>query len=137
MRCLSIKQPWSWLIVNGYKDIENRNWNTNFRGYFLIHASKTFDMDGYNWIKDNKESLGISNLPLSYEYELGGIVGYARIVDCVTSFDSIWFTGKYGFVIEDAKPLKFDKCKGQLKFFSIPVVWEEFEIRTLKADFRY
>ena len=117
MNCLSIKQPWAFLIANGYKDIENRNWHTNFRGAFLIHASKTFDMDGYNWIKDNKEALGILELPLSYEYERGGIVGHARIVDCVTSSNSIWFSGKYGFVIEDAKTLKFDKCKGQLKFF--------------------
>lgn len=124
MKALSIKTPWSWLISNGYKDIENRNWNTNFRGEFLIHAGKTFDMDGYDWIKANQELLGISNLPRAYEYELGGIVGYARIVDCVTSSDSIWFTGKYGFVIEDAKPLKFDKCKGQLKFFNVNVVWE-------------
>lgn len=29
---LSIRQPWAWLIVNGYKDIENRTWPTHFRG---------------------------------------------------------------------------------------------------------
>lgn len=119
MKTLSIKQPWAFLIANGYKDIENRNWHTNFRCEFLIHAGKTFDIDGYNWIKDNQELLGISNLPRAYEYERGGIVGYATIVDCVTSSNSIWFSGKYGFVIEDAKPLLFDECKGQLRFFNI------------------
>lgn len=25
MKCLSIQQPWAWLIVNGFKDIENRD----------------------------------------------------------------------------------------------------------------
>ena len=32
MRALSIKQPWSWLIVHGHKDIENRDWSTQLRG---------------------------------------------------------------------------------------------------------
>ena len=26
MRVISIRQPWAWLIVNGYKDVENRTW---------------------------------------------------------------------------------------------------------------
>ncbi len=26
MKALSIRQPWAWLIVNGYKNIENRTW---------------------------------------------------------------------------------------------------------------
>ena len=38
MKALSIKQPWAWLIVNGFKDIENRTWRTKIRGEFLIHA---------------------------------------------------------------------------------------------------
>jgi hypothetical protein len=31
------------LIVSGKKTIEIRTWNINFRGDFLIHASKTAD----------------------------------------------------------------------------------------------
>ncbi len=27
MKALSIRQPWAWLIVNGYKDVENRTWD--------------------------------------------------------------------------------------------------------------
>ena len=38
---LSIRQPWAWLIVNGHKDIENRDWPTNFRGRLLVHAGQT------------------------------------------------------------------------------------------------
>lgn len=30
MAALSIRQPWAWLVVQGYKDIENRDWPTNF-----------------------------------------------------------------------------------------------------------
>ncbi len=49
---LSIRQPWAWLIINGYKDIENRSWPTNYRGTFFIHASKTFDNTGYKIVKE-------------------------------------------------------------------------------------
>jgi len=41
MCALSIRHSWAWLIVNGYKPIDNRDWSTTYRGEFLIHASKT------------------------------------------------------------------------------------------------
>lgn len=40
MIALSIRQPWAWLILNGWKDIENRDWTTRVRGRILIHAAK-------------------------------------------------------------------------------------------------
>lgn len=50
----------------------------------------------------------------------GGIVGMARIVDCVTEMDSRWFYGRYGFVLRDAFPVPLIVCKGQLGFFKPP-----------------
>lgn len=32
MKALSIRQPWAWLILHAGKDIENRVWQTRFRG---------------------------------------------------------------------------------------------------------
>jgi hypothetical protein len=32
LKAISIRQPWAWLIVNGYKDVENRIWAANVRG---------------------------------------------------------------------------------------------------------
>jgi len=32
MKALSIRQPYAWLIIHGYKDIENRTWGTRVRG---------------------------------------------------------------------------------------------------------
>ena len=29
---LSLRQPYGWLVVNEYKDLENRSWRTNHRG---------------------------------------------------------------------------------------------------------
>ena len=40
MKCSSLKQPYADLLASGKETIELRNWNTKFRGKFLIHASK-------------------------------------------------------------------------------------------------
>lgn len=38
MKCLSICQPFAHLIISGTKTVELRDWNTRFRGEFLVHA---------------------------------------------------------------------------------------------------
>ena len=38
-RCLTVKNPWAYLIVRGIKDVENRTWKTNYRGNVFIHTS--------------------------------------------------------------------------------------------------
>jgi hypothetical protein len=48
---------------------------------------------------------------------MGGIVGIAEIVGCVTKYDSEWFFGPYGFVLANARPLPFMPCRGMLGFF--------------------
>ncbi len=112
---LSIRQPWAWLIVNGYKDVENRNWSTEFRGKFLIHAGWTFDREGYNLAVKNLDI----DLPGSDDFERGGIVGVAEIYDCVEWSESPWFEGKYGFLLKNARSLPFIPMKGKPMFFSI------------------
>lgn len=47
MKVLSIRQPWAWLIVNGHKDVENRTWDSYYRGPLLIHASSAKNGDEY------------------------------------------------------------------------------------------
>ncbi len=44
MKALSLKQPFTELILQGRKTIELRKWNTKFRGNFLIHSSKIPDI---------------------------------------------------------------------------------------------
>lgn len=45
MKCLSLRQPFANLLASGRKSIEIRNWNTSFRGAFLVHAAKKIDVD--------------------------------------------------------------------------------------------
>lgn len=113
---LSIRNPWAWLIANGHKDIENRDWPTKYRGWFYIHTGLKLD-DG--------AALSIARIALDLPkpiefpptYEKGGIIGMAEIVDCVEQSDSPWFFGQYGFVIRNARPGDFIPCKGRLGFF--------------------
>lgn len=113
---LSIRQPWAWLIVNGYKLVENRKWKTNFRGPFYVHAAKSFDKDGYNYVKENFVDI---QLPSKEEFQFGGIIGVSNIVDCVNESDDPWFFGPYGLVLKDSKTIDFIPLKGQLKFFKV------------------
>lgn len=130
MIALSIKQPWAWLIASGIKQVENRTWKTNVRGKFLIHAGKTFDWDGYAWMISNMPKIAkkvANQFNISFDgnkfkigsTEMGGVVGVANIIDCVTSNDSPFFFGQYGFVVKDARQLPFLKCNGKLGFFNI------------------
>jgi hypothetical protein len=116
MKALSIRQPWAWLIVNGYKDIENRTWNTKFRGLVLIHASKGFDKEGYAWVLDNFPKI---DLPIPSQLERGGIVGVANFFAVATASSSPWFFGPVGFCLREAKPLPFVPMLGRLGFFEV------------------
>lgn len=118
---LSIRQPWAWLIINAGKNIENRTWATNFRGWFYIHAAKGMTREEYYsvklWLPSIGRSAAAAHLPEPHELERGGIVGMAKLGNCVTGSDSPWFCGPYGFVLDEIKPLPFQPCKGALGFF--------------------
>jgi hypothetical protein len=61
-----------------------------------------------------------SKLPPENRLERGGIVGQTTILSCVTQHPSEWFCGRFGFVLDDSKPLPFVACPGQLRFFPAP-----------------
>ena len=123
MKALSIKQPWAWLIATGYKDIENRNWPTDFRGRIYIHAGKKFDYDGFNWLcthsRGRLDYVDMSEWATQAVYPtLGAIIGEVTIIDCVAKSYSPWFDGPYGFIV--ANPTLYEKslpCRGRLGFF--------------------
>jgi len=109
---LSVQQPWAWLIVNGYKPVENRDWPTKIRGLVGIHAGKKLDTLSLAQLKRDRP-----DIPFPATFETGGIVGRARLVDCVRDHDSEWFVGEFGFVFTDAEPLPLIPCRGMLGFF--------------------
>ncbi len=130
MKAISIRQPWAWLIANGYKDIENRTWRTVARGPTLIHASLGMTLDEYNVacaFIESKERIRHINaiLPLPGDLERGGIVGRMDIADCVSSHDSPWFMGPFGFYVRHQEVLPFRPWRGQLQFFEVPDIAPE------------
>jgi len=119
MKTLSVRQPWAWLIAHNLKPVENRNWNTKVRGLILIHASKSFDKQGFEWVRENFPEI---DLPLPHEFERGGIVGVANLYAVATASSSPWFFGPFGFCLRDARPLPFVPMLGRLGFFDVTEV---------------
>jgi hypothetical protein len=108
MKAISIRQPWAFLILNHGKDIENRKWKTSFRGRVLIHASKTIDEEAV-------KLHGLENV----HFPTGCIVGSIEIKDVVTESESRWFTGPFGFVLENPEKITPFPAKGKLNIFEI------------------
>lgn len=118
--CISILQPYAWLIVHGIKPVENRTWRTGYRGRILIHA-------GVRYPKGEHRGDAVS-LSMRYGIDyparqdmIGGIVGEAVLTECVTEHPSEWFNGPFGFVM--AQPVAYPKLipyRGALGIFSVP-----------------
>ena len=117
IKALSIIQPWAWAILYAGKWIENRTWPTKNKGWFLIHAGKSWDQAGYEFLTDVRRL----TLPPRDEIKTGGVVGLAYLSNCITASPSRWFDGPYGFVLALARPIEFYACPGQLSFFNIDV----------------
>ena len=124
MKCLSLKQPYAELLVSGKKTIELRNWNTSFRGKFLVHASKNID-------KERLDFLGIDYNNLT----LGAIIGSALLYDVkqyknkieleldknkhLADIEEFGFC-RYGFMIKNTRRFKRSiPYPGMLKFFEV------------------
>lgn len=123
MKALSIRQPWAWLIVYGWKDVENRSWHTKHRGRFLVHAAQGMTRAEYIETLDFVESIGSPDLlrafPKFDQLQRGGIIGSAELVDSAEASDSPWYMGEKAFVLRDPQPLPFQRLKGRLGFFDV------------------
>jgi len=122
LKCLSISQPFADLIISGKKSIELRNWNTNFRGEFLVHAPVKIRIDDAKRLKINKK------------FVTGAIIGKVQLYD-VKKYNSnkeikldqkFHFSTKkfqtktFGFLLKNAKPLRIPiPWKGQLGIFDV------------------
>lgn len=48
---LTLWRPWPELIFYYGKDVENRDWRTDYRGPLLIHAGKRYDNDAFSFAR--------------------------------------------------------------------------------------
>lgn len=134
---LSVRQPWAWLIVHGFKDFENRRWGSRYPARaqirdhapfdVLIHASAGMTEADYDEARQVlrhinhlrfQDGLADIVLPPRAALQRGGIVGRCRVVGWSESpANSPWaFTS--GLILDQAEPLPFTPCKGALGFFT-------------------
>jgi hypothetical protein len=103
-RVLSIRQPWAWAIASGRKKVENRTWQTPYRGTVYIHASSNRDANAVEWIRRKVRVIVPDDLPRC------AIVAVAELTDVVTRKRARrfgkWFEGPYGFVLTNVRPLR-------------------------------
>jgi len=145
MRALSLRQPWVTAVLRLGKNVENRKWNTHYRGPFLLHAAKGMTQED----QDDALAFTLGVLGEARRDEVralfqpdtllrGGIVGVATLVDVVppradslllwgdaspypSDVDSRWHMPvQYGFLLREIRPLPFHEIHGLPGFFEIP-----------------
>ena len=137
MKCLSVSQPFADLIILRKKTIELRNWNTNFRGEFLIHSP----------LKIRKEDC--KRLKMNGKLITGAIVGKAELYD-VKRYNSIkeirddqkfHFASKkfhnktFGFMLKNTKLFRIPiPWKGQLGFFEVELPKTKIKNKEIVSD---
>lgn len=124
---LSIQQPWAWLIVHGYKRIENRSWRCTSHRPILIHAGLKLDREAHDDLMSGIHPVtGEPALQMARHYRSeqadglvhrGGVIGTAEIRGCVTESDDPFFVGPFGIIVASARALRFQPCRGALGFF--------------------
>ena len=137
LKCLSVSQPFADLIISGKKIIELRNWNTNFRGEFLIHAPIKIRTEDCKRLKINKKLV------------TGAIIGKAELYE-VKKYNSVkeikadqkfhlasknFHCKTFGFMLKNVKSIRIPiSCKGKLGFFEIDFPKIEIKDRELVTD---
>lgn len=125
MRAISLWRPWAELVICGIKPVENRTWETPYRGYLAIHAAKKFD---YDWV--DKLPVGCAILAMNHfnsgvpaELSPSGLVGVVNLSCCTKGRMSKWHDeGCWGWYLES--PHRFKKeidYRGRQGLFDVPL----------------
>jgi hypothetical protein len=128
MKCLSLKQPFAYLLAHGEKTIELRKWNTSFRGDFLIHASKTIDTSACERLDMDISKLTTGSIIGSaYLYEVKEYKNEQEFNKDKHKHFSIvtrFFEGhKYGFLVKNATIFRNQ--------FHILEIWDSYKLTNL------
>lgn len=107
------------------KNLENRNWplpkNFELLQRIYVHVSKRDDpIEEVLDFCVKKLKLPAMSIMMMYSNLLprGAIIGEVTITGQVTESKNPWFTGKYGYILEDPKPYRKPiPCRGKLGFF--------------------
>lgn len=135
MKCLTIKPPWSDLIVLGFKRVEFRSWKADYRGPLVIHAGLSVDKSVISHLQRMLDRPWTMNRHVEDEqrermkqYLAYPRRGVALAVASLVSIDKSEYHDKelgfspesWGWVLEDIRPLTREvPMKGMLGLFSV------------------
>ncbi len=142
MKALSLTRPWCWIIEHLGKRIENRTWNTDYRGPVLLHSSKTMRMQDWcsaqEFVLDRFDIDTASRIPSAKDSKLvkSAIVLVADLVAVVypgwklsptSQFlapsrfweaQKKWYMGEFAFVLRHVAPTHVVPCNGTHKLWT-------------------
>jgi len=107
MKALTVRQPWAWLIIHGYKTAEYRSWRTSYRGPLAILAGLALDEAGI-------DEAGLLGITLPDEVDTGGVIGYVELTDITGQ------PGDYTWHLRNPQPSPFRPMRGGLGILTIP-----------------
>lgn len=113
-KALTVRQPWAHLIAVGIKKIENRTWQTNFRGVLYIHAGSKMHETSMDQI-NQKFGLDVKPEQLTFS----AIIARVDLVDIISRSDDPFFEGPYGWVFENTQILKPFPLSGKMGLFDL------------------
>ena len=132
MKALSVWQPWAWLIVNGYKHVENRTWilpEAMAGQRIYVHASKREDWTAWRiiknkhpeiWAKISQDGL-VVNEGFRRALPRGYLVGEVTLKSCGWGYPSGWAEPDYWqWILAD--PVAFEipiPCRGRQGLFEV------------------
>lgn len=111
---LTVQQPWADWIVDGWKPLENRTWQTSYRGRLWIHAGKTIDRGAWAWASKNFSPAFMDQLSAPTTPTTGAIIGHVDLcaIDCFSS--SPWWTGSFAWTLANPARTTPEPKRGRL-----------------------
>lgn len=109
-RGLTLKPWWAWAVMHAGKRIENRSWQTRYRGRIAIHAGRAGVTPAERL--SFAQRVGVAGLVLPDDSAMihSAIVGRAVLVDCVQLDPAqlgIWGeSGSWHWLLEDVQPIE-------------------------------
>jgi hypothetical protein len=125
IKCLSISQPYaSWIVHPEWlarydipaKKLENRSWETSYRGPLLIHAAKSYETGAIS-----SRSLKFPGLELiPRNFPAGAIIGIADLIDIKDFVDDPWYAGQFAWMLDNIRAIEPIEYRGQRGLFDVP-----------------
>jgi hypothetical protein len=145
VKALTLWRPWGWAIVHGPKRIENRTWEPPewlIGQRIAIHQGKHFEVDDLVHCQDLIRNIYGWDLKAPEVAQRYGIIGTAKVVGrckvhpesgklrCSTEearkvllreeFQTHWFSGPIGWVLDEVHAIAPIPCKGAQGLWDVP-----------------